>query len=90
MAFGGKPGDSAEGDLLGGMRSARPRGEDGPKPERVMIAGGERRTEGPGETCPGEAKSVLGGRREPAPCILKGAQRELARLSAKKDFFLVE
>gem|GEM_PF-5461593 len=55
-----------------------------------MIAGGERRTEGPGETCPGEAKSVLGGRLEPAPCILKGAQRELARLSAKKDFFLVE
>jgi hypothetical protein len=73
------------------MRSARPRGEDGPKPERVMIAGGERRTEGPGETCPGEANSVLGGRREPAPCILKKvAQRDLARPSAKKDFFLVE
>ena len=43
----------------------RPRGEAGRKPGRVMIAGGDRRTEGPGWTCPGEANSLIVGVRSP-------------------------
>jgi len=37
---GGRPGDDARGDFLGGTRSARPRGKAGRKPSHVMIAGG--------------------------------------------------
>jgi len=65
VALRGRAGDSAKGGFLGGARSARPRGEAGRKPKRVMIAGGKRRTEGPGETCPGEADSVPAGVRSP-------------------------
>jgi hypothetical protein len=59
--------DVARGGFLGGARSPRPGGKAGRKPGRVMIAGDKRRTEGPGETCRGEAISVPLGRAEPAP-----------------------
>ena len=51
----------------------RPRGEAGRKPGRVMIAGGDRRTEGLGWTCPGEANSLIVGVRSPP---LQGGQAQ--------------
>jgi hypothetical protein len=73
MALRGEPGDNAKGDFLGGTHSVRPRGEAGRKPRRVMIAGGDRRTEGPGWTCPGEANSLIVGVRSPP---LQGGQAQ--------------
>jgi len=61
MALRRKARDVARGGFLGGARSPRPPGKAGRKPGRVMIAGDKRRTEGPGETCRGEAISVLAG-----------------------------
>jgi hypothetical protein len=88
--LGGKPGDNARGDFLGGARSPRPRGEAGRKPRRVMIAGGKRRTEGPGETCLGEADSVPAGVRSPplrgGASLGRMALRGKAGDNAKGDF----
>ncbi len=65
VALRGRAGDSAKGGFLGGARSPRPQIRAGRKPRRVMIAGGKRRTEGAGETCPGEADSVPAGVQSP-------------------------
>jgi len=64
---GGKPGDDAKGDFLGGARSPRPRGKAGCEPGHNMIIGGKRIPGGQMGTCPWLSRSVPRGRAEPAP-----------------------
>jgi hypothetical protein len=64
---GGKPGDDAKGDFLGGTRSPRPRCKAVRKPRHNMIIGSKGTPGGLVGTCSGEAHSSQCGRAEPAP-----------------------
>jgi hypothetical protein len=65
MALRGRPGDEAEGGLLGETHSVRPRGKAGCEPGHNISIGGERIPGGQMGTCSGEANSVVVGVRSP-------------------------
>ena len=62
---GGKPGDSVEGDLLGGTHSVRPRCKAGGKPRHNIIIGGKRAPGGPMGRSPGGGEASFAGVRSP-------------------------
>jgi hypothetical protein len=66
MALRGKAGDNAKGDFLGGMRSARPRGEAVLKPRDNMNTAGQTNGRWPNGAIPRWKQGVARGRAEPA------------------------
>ncbi len=73
VALRGRPGDDAEGGLLGGTHSVRPHCKAGCEPGHNMIIGGKRIPGGQMGTCSGEANSVIAGVRSPP--LRGGAKR---------------